>query len=178
MAYTLRNPSCAECPHNLYFMEPAPRKQHGVMMHCGERFCTGGKRTRRFKRSDPKIAVPSWCPKRKSPCELRVYALKSRQDWLLHVSLADDPNHPLYVSERRYALAVHTETAMTPKEFWDRSQAEPCTDLFDFEVPLYAVVEIDDGLAPAFFYWTSEGFKIIPHFNAGRTKANRREESV
>ena len=43
------------------------------MMHMGERFCTGGKRARKFKRSDPKIYVPDWCPTRKKPCELRVY---------------------------------------------------------------------------------------------------------
>ena len=81
MKYTLRCPSCTGCPHDLYFGEAIPKKQFSVMMHCGEHFCTGGKKARRFKRSDPKIAVPQWCPKRKSPCELRVYALKSIQDW-------------------------------------------------------------------------------------------------
>ena len=56
MKYTLRCPSCTGCPHDLYFGEAIPKKQFSVMMHCGEHFCTGGKKARRFKRSDPKIA--------------------------------------------------------------------------------------------------------------------------
>ena len=126
MKYTLRRPSCTGCPHDLYFGEAIPKKQFGVMMHCGEHFCTGGKKARRFKRSDPKIAVPQWCPKRKSPCELRVYALKSIQDWHLHRLLPPDPDDPICISERRYALASSSKIELTPQEFWKRCQNEPC----------------------------------------------------
>lgn len=58
MKYTLRRPSCAGCPHDLYYMESIPKKQFGLTMHSGQRFCTGGKRARRFKRGDPKVHVP------------------------------------------------------------------------------------------------------------------------
>ena len=40
MKYTLRQPACTGCPHDLYFGEAIPKKQFGVMMHCGEHFCT------------------------------------------------------------------------------------------------------------------------------------------
>lgn len=61
----LRKETCYECEKHLRYMESSPAKQMGVTMHMGEHFCTGGKRARKFKRNDPKIYVPSWCPKRK-----------------------------------------------------------------------------------------------------------------
>ena len=69
----LRKPTCADCPHNLQYMERLPIKKKSVTMHLGERFCVAGKRARKFKRSDPKTYVPSWCPRLKAPCELRIY---------------------------------------------------------------------------------------------------------
>ena len=175
---TLRRPSCAGCPYDLHFGEAIPKKQFGVMMHCGEHFCTGGKRARRFKRSDPKIAAPQWCPKRKSPCEVRSYSLKSIRDRQMFLCLSADPNDPLYISEYRYALASSTKIELTPQEFWSRCQNEPGTELLDVDIPLYSVVEIDDGLAPSFFYRTVEGFRIVSHFNTAKAMKNRMEESV
>ena len=175
---TLRHPSCAGCPYDLHFGEAIPKKQFGVMMHCGEHFCTGGKRARRFKRSDPKIAAPQWCPKRKSPCEVRSYSLKSIRDRQMFLCLSADPNDPLYISEYRYALASSTKIELTPQEFWSRCQNEPGTELLDVDIPLYSVVEIDDGLAPSFFYRTVEGFRIASHFNTAKAMKNRMEESV
>lgn len=69
----LRKPNCSDCPHNLQYMESLPIKKKGVTMHLGERFCVAGKRARKFKRSDPRTYVPSWCPMLKTPCELRIY---------------------------------------------------------------------------------------------------------
>ena len=178
MKYALRRPSCAGCPHNLHFGDHVPKKQYGVMMHCGEHFCTGGKRARRFKRSDPKAAVPQWCPKRKSPCEVRIYALKSSQDRQMFFFLSSDLNDPIHISEYRYALASSTEIELTPQEFWSRCQNGPYTDLLGADIPYYSVIEIDDGLAPAFFYRTADGLKIVPLFNAERALANRMEETV
>lgn len=178
MKYTLRQPICAGCTHDLYFRDFVAKKQFGVMMHCGEHFCTGGKRARRFKRSDPKTAVPQWCPKRKTPCELRIYELKSSQDWQMHCLLSNDPDNPLYISEHRYALASSTKTELTPQAFWKRCQSEPCSELLKIDIPPYSVVEIDDGLAPAFFYKTISGITIAPYFNAEKVQANRMEGTV
>lgn len=76
----LRKETCIGCECELQYTKSIPTKQMGVMMHMGERFCTGGKRARKFKRSDPKIYVPDWCPKRKKPCELRVYCFKNKNE--------------------------------------------------------------------------------------------------
>lgn len=141
-------------------------------------FCTGGKRARRFKRSDPKFKAPAWCPMRKTPCELRVYALKSSQDWYMHHLLSNDSNDPVHIPEYRYALVASSEIELTPQEFWKRCQSEPWTNLLHIEIPLYSVVEIDDGLLPAFFYKAVDGLKLVPYFNAEKARANRMEESV
>lgn len=178
MKYTLRRPSCLGCPHNLHFGDFVPKKQYGVMMHTGEHYCTGGKRARRFKRGDPKIAVPQWCPKRKNPCELRIYELKSVQDRQMFLCLSGNPDDPLYISEYRYALASSAKIEVTPQEFGGRCQNEPYEELLGVNPPLYSVVEIDDGLAPAFFYKTSEGLKLAPYFRAEKARANRMEETV
>ena len=178
MKYTLRRPSCVGCPHDLHFGDFVPKKQYGVMMHTGEHYCTGGKRARRFKRGDPKIAVPQWCPKRKNPCELRIYELKSVQDRQMFLCLSGDPDDPFYISEHRYALASSTKIELTPQEFWKCCQNGPYTELLDADIPLYSVVEIDDGLALAFFYRTADGLRIVPHFNTEKALANRMEEIV
>lgn len=83
----LRKPTCADCPHNLQYMERLPIKKKGVTMHLGERFCVAGKRARKFKRSDPKTYVPSWCPRLKAPCELRIYGFKNQREWRMHRSM-------------------------------------------------------------------------------------------
>ena len=96
----------------------------------------------------------------------------------MHTLLSADPNDPLYISEHRYALASSSEIELTPQEFWKRCQNEPWTDLLDVDTPLYSVVEIDDGLAPAFFYRTKDGLEVFRYFDTKKTKGNRMEESV
>lgn len=83
----LRKPNCSDCPHNLQYMESLPIKKKGVTMHLGECFCVAGKRARKFKRSDPKTYVPSWCPRLKTPCELRIYGFKNQREWRMHRSM-------------------------------------------------------------------------------------------
>lgn len=105
----LRKETCYECEKHLRYMESSPAKQMGVTMHMGERFCTGGKRARKFKRNDPKIYVPSWCPKRKIPSELRVYCFKSTVDWMLHERLCYDLGKEVSPEAHRYADIFLTE---------------------------------------------------------------------
>ena len=76
------------------------------------------------------------------------------------------------------ALASSTKIDLTPQEFWNSCQNEPSTELLAADIPLYSVVEIDDGLAPAFFYKTMDGFRMVSRFNTERALANRMEESV
>ena len=40
------------------------------------RYCAGFKNKKRrkaFRKSDPAYKAPKWCPKRKDPCEYRIY---------------------------------------------------------------------------------------------------------
>lgn len=43
----LRKETCIGCECELQYTKSIPTKQMGVMMHMGERFCTGGKRARK-----------------------------------------------------------------------------------------------------------------------------------
>lgn len=110
----LRKETCYECEKHFRYMESSPAKQMGVTMHMGERFCTGGKRARKFKRNDPKIYVPSWCPKRKLPSELRVYCFKSTVDWMLHERLCYDLGKEISPEAHRYAVLYNCTRLSRP----------------------------------------------------------------
>lgn len=148
----LRKETCYECEKHLRYMESSPAKQMGVTMHMGERFCTGGKRARKFKRNDPKIHVPSWCPKRKLPSELRVYCFKSTIDWMLHERLCYDLGKEISPEAHRYAVLYELHTPFSPMEFARRCNEEPDAETVGAAVHRHYVVEIDDGISPAFFY--------------------------
>ena len=171
-----RKPVCGGCPHNLHYSDPIPQRAMGVMMHLGERFCIGGKRARRFKRSDPKIHVPNWCPRRKYPCELRVYMFKSTSSWWLHMSLEKDLGRVLPPEGHNYALVESLSTELSPREFWKRLESESYLDLLDVTLEPYGVLEIDDGLKPAFFYYMDGGFTLTPLFNAEMARQNKKED--
>ena len=176
MRERLIKPTCIGCSHDYSHLDAIPQKKFGVMMHCGEHYCTGGKRARRFKRGDPKIHVPQWCPKRKDPCELRIYALKSRRDWWMHCSLSNDAGKHFFVPAHRYALRYEGTIELSPYEFWKERAERPYADLLPVPIKLYEVLEIDDGLKPAFFYRDMNDFRLEPYFDAGRAKENVMEE--
>lgn len=112
----LRKPNCSDCPHNLQYMERLPIKKKGITMHLGERFCVAGKRARKFKRSDPKTYVPSWCPRLKAPCELRIYGFKNQREWRMHRSMC------AYLGEDKM-LAVIADTNDSVSYCWMRSSS-------------------------------------------------------
>lgn len=163
-------PMCSGCPHDLYYSGSIPQKQFGVMMHCGEHFCTGGKRARRFKKSDPKIHVPAWCPKRKTPCEVRIYGPKSVQDWLLQCAFHDDGiSDP---SAHRYAMRTQGTTELSSYEFWKRCEEEPVAEWFPFKLKQFEVLEIDDGLNPTYFYYVDGDFVSVCLFDGETARKN------
>lgn len=173
----LYQPMCSGCPHDLHYTDFVPQKQCGVMMHCGEHFCTGGKRARRFRKSDPKFHVPQWCPKRKNPCGLRVYALKSADDWFLHSMLDEDIGSVFSPSANRYALRLEGTIELSPYEFWQRCGQEPASDLLPVSMQCYEVLEIDDGLKPAYFYWRNGTFVLAPTFDGAAAQKNVMEKN-
>lgn len=97
---------------NLQYMERLPIKKKGVTMHLGERFCVAGKRARKFKRSDPKTYVPSWCPRLKAPCELRIYGFKNQREWRMHRSMCAYLGEDTSPSAFRYAVRYPTLKAV------------------------------------------------------------------
>lgn len=171
-----RKPICAECPHNLHYSDSIPKRTMGVMMHLGERFCTGGKKARRFKREDPKIYVPSWCPKRKKPCELRIYVFKSADRWWLHETLEQKLGHSLNPEGFDYALTQKLTTELAPWEFWKRLEQNSYQELLNVSLESHSVVEIDDGLKPVSFCYRDGTFVMVPFFDADTARKNKKEE--
>ena len=169
-------PTCALCPCHLVFSGKTPVYQNGVTMHSGERYCTGFKKARRFRRGDPKVYVPSWCPKRKTPCELRVYCFKSNDDAWLHNRLILDMGRAISPEARRYAVLYELETDLTPKEFWRRCNRESDAAVVGAAVHLYYVVEVDDGIAPVCFYKTRDGYTVIRGFDTEKARKNVRQK--
>lgn len=154
----LRKPTCADCPHNLQYMERLPIKKKGVTMHLGERFCVAGKRARKFKRSDPKTYVPSWCPRLKAPCELRIYGFKNQREWRMHRSMCAYLGEDTSPSAFRYAVRYEGHTDLAPYEFFECCNEKSDDEILGAAVQHYDVVEIDDGIKPAFFYKTEHGY--------------------
>ena len=109
----LRKVTCSECKSHLHYMENMSVKKNGVTMHFGDRFCMGGKKPRKFGRGDPKIYVPTWCPKRKVPSELRIYGFKSVEQWMLHHDMCEQLGTDISPSAFRYAVAYELHTPLT-----------------------------------------------------------------
>lgn len=174
----VRLPVCYGCPSRYHYDESIPLKAKGVMMHCGDVFCVEGKKARKFSRSDPKSRAPDWCPKRKTPCELRVYCFKNTDEWMMHEYLCTSMGKEISPEGRRYAVEYELHTNLSPHDF-----AKVCNQLTDAElvgaaVHRHHVVEVDDGLHPQFFYKTEKGYILAPFFNAETARKNVKEDTV
>ena len=170
----IKQPCCTGCKNELYYYERLPKRQQGVMMRPGERFCTCGKRARKFKPGDPKVKVPSWCPKQKTPCEVRVYEFKDSEAWYLYEMLCRDLRKEIDPSGHAYALAYEGHTDLTPKAFWE--QRENDRELLGVAIYHQNVVEIDDGLAPVCFFKANKGYRVVTTFNTEAARNNPRRE--
>lgn len=178
----LREPTCYNCPYQFHYGGNFPMKKYGVMMRLGDVFCTFGKKTRRFKKSDPKIKVPQWCPRRLPVRKLRIYGFQDAGAWLLHERLCRDLGRDLSPEGRKYAVEHEADTPLTAREFLERSCYETDADLLGgVTATMYQVVEIDDGLMPAFFYKTETGWRYEPYFDAAsaqKRSAHKKESGV
>ena len=169
-------PTCMECPCYLLFDERFAIKRNGILMKPGERYCLGKKKAVRFTPKDPKKYPPSWCPKRKSPCEVRVYGFKSTRDWYLHERLCRDLGKELSPDASRYCVEQECTTELTPQRFWDGLEEKCVSELLPVTVYEHNVIEIDDGLKPVCFYKTETSLVIVPYFDTARARANRKED--
>lgn len=154
-------PRCADCPYHFRNDSTTSMIYYGLLLNPDDRACTGGKRVRKFKSGDPSVRVPSWCPRRKAPCEVRIYGFKDALCQFLHEELCRDLRRDAAPLETRYALVKSTTTELTPKQFWENSQTLSDGELVGAAIETYQIVEIDDGLKPVLFYKGKDGrYKI------------------
>ena len=178
----LREPTCYNCPHWVHYGGDVPMKKYGVMMRLGDTFCIFKKKARRFKKSDPKLKVPQRCPRRLPMRKLRIYDFQDAGARLLHERLCWDLGRDLMPGGYQYAVEHEADTDLTAKEFLERSRYETDAELLGgVTAARYQVVEIDDGLMPAFFYKTGKGWRYEPYFDAASAQkhsAHKKERGV
>lgn len=157
--FDMKKARCAECPEYLHYREKEPKRWHGRTMRPGCRYCLAWKRARLFKKKDPKVYLPKWCPKRITPPILRVYG---QQNGLLHL-------HSVYMKGKElrwpdangYALRFQGRAIQTGRDFYiiiHNREKEHHVDTAEIAeelgVPVskWDVIEFDDGVKPM-FYW-------------------------
>lgn len=159
MSSTAR-PTCEECPKFIRFREEKAKRQHGITMRPGERYCTAFPRARRFRTGDPKVYVPKWCPRRISPLILRIY----EENWYLSLCLkfvkrkvrggriANPSGYTL-----RYEGTTHWTGSDVKKMLQVRKDENRFFGIPDIEEYLKTevheseILEFDDGLKPMFY---------------------------
>lgn len=164
--------TCRNCPERYYHAILAPQKSKGLMMHFGESYCTLPKRARHLKSRDLNRRAPEWCPKRKVPNTLRIYYYRSPETYMLDNVLHQGFAFTPLPTASRYATAYEGTSTLSPREFWLKLLTQKDTELLGIEVKAKSVVEIDDGLAPCFFFKTEEGYTRCQCFDADRARTN------
>lgn len=160
----LTQPSCANCDHSYFHEESTAVIRKGVRLQPFEHYCLGCKRPRLFRTKGPKKRIPAWCPRRKNPCELRIYGFKSADTWMVHEQLCKSFGKEISPTPHRYEVRYEQTVPFSPHDFWKRCKTEPESELLPVSVTLHEVVEIDDGIRPAFFYKTERGYRITHGF--------------
>ncbi|WP_444643162.1 hypothetical protein ACRQU7_01380 [Caproiciproducens sp. R1] len=159
----IREPNCSSCEAN-YRHSGLPQKKYGVMLHEFERYCIGSKRARMFKKRDPVIKAPDWCPKRIFPHKVRVFDFKSGDDWFMFEDLCLTLKKELPPEAHRYEVIAQTTTELSAKEFWAQCGLDAGPKLLGVNVPRHGIVEIDDGLLPNYFFLCESGYRYEPYF--------------
>lgn len=167
--------TCRNCPERYYHAIPASQKSKGLMMHFGESYCTLPKRARHLKGHDMSRRAPEWCQKRKVPNELRIYYYRNPETYMLDNVLHQDMVFTPLPTASRYAVEYEGTTKLTPRKFWLNLTTQKDAELLGRSVKVKSVVEIDDGLAPCFFFKTEEGYTRCRGFDAERARTNRME---
>lgn len=175
MAVKIYQPRChgRSCYHE--HNDTIAKKIKGVYLVPGSRFCTGGKKIRKFKPSDKKIYVPSWCPLRKSPSELRIYHYKNSMVSFLRCMLeAGGTQH--YPSAHEYALRYEGTTPMTASEFHKQSESSSPAALLGLPIQSGEIIEINDGLEPYYFYMEIPHHIYTIRFDGEKARKNKLED--
>lgn len=163
---------CSECPDCFIFSEAIPKKVPGAILKFGGRYCQGGKKTRAFKRCDPKVYPPSWCPKLKKPAEYRVYAYKDPDTRLLHHILQANGLNDLPRGSE-FAVRIEGNTDLTARNIWEEAKYKSLSKILGISAYDREVIEIDDGLRPYFFYVKNSEVKILVGFQGDKARENK-----
>lgn len=171
----IRVPGCTACEFN-YSHSGLPQKKYGVMLHAAERYCIGGKRARMFKRRDPTTKAPDWCPKRINPHKVRIFGLKSDFEWFLVESMRVELGTEPAPVAHRYMMIAETTTELSAKAFWVECSYDAGPKLLGVEVPRHGIVEINDGLLPAYFYHCDGGYRYEPYFSPPKLESKQKKK--
>ena len=159
---------CSTCQYRKTDLESVSQYIHGVLLNIGQSYCTAGKKYRIFKKSDPKIYPPAWCPKRKWPCEYRIYAFKDVRSRCLHNLFSE--NRP--PDEYRCAVRQAGVIELSPADFFSMLEERTATQLLGVNVNPGEIVEMDDGLKSYCFYLELSGAKYLPYWNTAKARQN------
>ena len=164
-----------DCPERYCHALPVPQKLKGLIMRFGECYCPLPKSARQLTDHDLLRCAPVWCPKRKRPNELRIYYYRNPETYMLDNVLHQDMAFTPLPTASRYAVEYEGTTKLTPRKFWLNLTSRKDTEILGREVKVKSVVEIDNGLAPCFFFKTEEGYTRCRGFDAERARTNRME---
>ena len=136
--YTFPVPTCPGC-------------QYHQLVGCA-RYCNGfpkKRKSKRFRKSDPKYKPPKWCPRLTSPPVCRVYGFVDEKSEFLEWRLNRKDYKPgahISPSESRYRLRCEGTLGLTAKQFYDAMQRESVEQTFSdagMELEYGEVIEID-----------------------------------
>ena len=90
------------------------------------RYCAGfqnKKRRKPFRKSDPLYKAPKWCPKRKVPCEYRIYRYADEQSAVLARLMQDAKREKDFVFPlaHHYQLCAEGHTGLSPQAFFEQA---------------------------------------------------------
>ena len=141
------------------FSEPGCIGCEAHLVYGPSRYCAGFKNKKRrkaFRKSDPAYKAPKWCPKRKEPCEYRIYSYADDRAAVMARMFEVDSigdRDIVFPSAFRYRLRTEGRTGLSPKAFYEQANAEDASSLLsDENIQAGEVVEIDTGLGQFFFY--------------------------
>lgn len=163
---------CGDCPDCFIYREAVPKKVPGAILQPGGRYCQGGKKTRVFKRRDPKVYQPSWCPKLKSPSEYRVYAYKDPDTWFFHYMKKSQGLRDLPRGSE-FAVRASGYIDMSTRNFWEEVRFKSASSILGISVYSGEVIEIDDGLRPYFFHVKNGEVEILTYFQYEKARENK-----
>lgn len=173
----VHKPRCSDCPFLMCYNDRIPKKVKGAFLKFGYRYCKGGKRIREFKAKDPKVYIPSWCPRVKVPAELRIYCHKNDQVQLLQFLLGADgiSSGPF---EHDYAVRYEGHTELSDSTFQDMSDGQSPSDILGIKVHGKEVIEIDDGIV-AYYFYLIEPFAVQSiYFDGAKARQNRLDKKL